>query len=129
VRFEDVGSYYEACDVYCLSSISRNEGFGLVQIEAMLFRKPVVSTAVEGSGITWANIDGKTGYVVEPRNPKALAEAIERICTNEGLYARFGEAGFKRATEVFTVKHMLDSTIDVYDGVMGCGVSRQGAEK
>lgn len=129
VRFEDVGSYYEACDVYCLSSISRNEGFGLVQIEAMLFRKPVVSTAVEGSGITWANIDGKTGYVVEPRNPKALAEAIERICTNEGLYARFGEAGFKRATEVFTVKRMLDSTIDVYDGVIGGGVSRQEAEK
>jgi rhamnosyl/mannosyltransferase len=126
VKYEDVGSYYEACDVYCLSSISRNEGFGLVQVEAMLFRKPVISTAVEGSGITWANIDGETGYVVPPRNARALADAIDRICADRDIYTRFGAAGLKRATEVFTVERMLDSTLDVYKAVKGTGAGRQG---
>jgi glycosyltransferase involved in cell wall biosynthesis len=119
VRYEDVGSYYEACDVYCLSSISRNEGFGLVQVEAMLFRKPVVSTSIEGSGVTWANLDGETGYVVEPCNPKALADAIIRICSDDDLAARLGENGFRRATTLFTVERMLASTLEVYSIVLG----------
>jgi glycosyltransferase involved in cell wall biosynthesis len=129
VRYEDVGSYYEACDIYCLSSVSRNEGFGLVQVEAMLFRKPVVSTAVEGSGVTWANIDGQTGYVVEPRNAQALAGAIERICSDEALYARLGENGFRRATELFTVDRMLESTLGVYEAVLGGGSGGKGGQE
>ncbi len=129
IRYEDVGSYYEACDVYCLSSISRNEGFGLVQVEAMLFRKPVVSTAVKGSGVAWGNIDGETGYVVEPRNAQALAEAIDRICSNEDLYARFGTNGLRRATGLFTMDRMLTSTLDVYNTVLEGSSGRQGAKE
>jgi rhamnosyl/mannosyltransferase len=130
IKYEDVGSYYEACDLYCLSSISRNEGFGLVQVEAMLFRKPVVSTAVKGSGIAWANIDGETGLVVEPRNARALADAIERICSNQDLYQRFGANGLKRATELFTVDRMLASTLDVYRTVLADSPEdRQRAKK
>jgi len=129
VRYKDVGSYYEACDVYCLSSISRNEGFGLVQVEAMLFKKPVVSTAVKGSGVAWANIDGETGCVVEPRNARALAEAIDRICSDDDLYARFGANGLRRATGLFTLDRMLASTLDVYDTILGGRSGRQGAGK
>jgi rhamnosyl/mannosyltransferase len=119
IRHEDVGSYYEACDVFCLSSVSRNEGFGLVQLEAMLFRKPVVSTRVPGSGITWANLDGETGLVVEPRDPAALARAIDRICSDADLYARLAAGGFKRVTGCFTKGQMLSSTLEVYRTVRG----------
>ena len=113
-----IASYYQACDVFCLSSVSRNEGFGLVQIEAMLFGKPVVSTAIEGSGVTWANIDGETGLVVEPRNPGALAEAIDRICSDPDLYSRLGSGGMKRASEQFTLERMISGTIEVYESVV-----------
>jgi rhamnosyl/mannosyltransferase len=118
VVHEDVGSYYEASDVFCLSSVSKNEAFGIVQVEAMFFGKPVVSTNVRGSGIVYANIDGETGLVVEPRDPWALAEAIKRICGDQDLYRRLADGGRRRAGEVFTVKHMLDATIEVYESVL-----------
>jgi rhamnosyl/mannosyltransferase len=119
VRYEDVGSYYAASDVYCLSSISRSEGFGIVQVEAMLLRKPVVSTDIEGSGVTYANVDGETGLVVEPRNPGALAAAIDRICSDDALYERLGSNGFRRASGMFTLDKMLTSTMTVYSKILG----------
>lgn len=115
---DDVGAYYEASDVYCLSSISRNEGFGIVQLEAMLHKKPVVSTDIPGSGVTWANLDGETGLVVEPGNPGALADAIMRICSDRDLYDRLGAKGFRRATEEFTMDRMLSATLEVYERVL-----------
>jgi rhamnosyl/mannosyltransferase len=115
VAHEQVGSYYEACDIYCLSSISRNEGFGLVQLEAMLFRKPVVSTSVEGSGVTWANLDGETGLVVEPKNARLLADAVERICSNREMYERFAANGYERVTRLFTREIMLSETLKLYE--------------
>ena len=118
VRYEDVGSYYEASDIFCLSSVTRNEAFGIVQVEAMLFRKPVVSTNIPGSGVTWVNIDGQTGLVVEPGNPQGLAGAISRICTDPDLYEQLADGAFKRASEVFTVDNMLTSTIGVYSSVL-----------
>jgi glycosyltransferase involved in cell wall biosynthesis len=118
IEHEDLGSYYEACDLFCLSSVSRNEGFGLVQLEAMLFRKPVVSTNIKGSGVTWANLDGETGLVVEPEDPTALARAIERICSDRDLYDRFARAGFDRTTHEFTKERMLSAVIDLYGTVL-----------
>jgi len=118
VEYEDVGSYYEASDVFCLSSVSKNEGFGIVQVEAMLFGKPVVSTNIRGSGVMYANIDGETGLIVEPRDPQALAGAISRICSDPELYERLVAGGLKRASEVFTVDNMLNSTLEVYERVL-----------
>jgi rhamnosyl/mannosyltransferase len=118
VAHEDLGSYYEASDLFCLSSVSRNEGFGLVQLEAMLFKKPVVSTNVKGSGVTWANLNGETGLVVAPEDPTALAKAIERICSDREIYSRFAQAGFERTTREFTKDRMLSAVIDLYGVVL-----------
>jgi rhamnosyl/mannosyltransferase len=118
IEDEDVGSYFEASDVFCLSSVSKNEAFGIVQVEAMLFRKPVVSTNIRGSGVTYANVDGETGLVVEPRDPRALADAVKRICGDPDLYRRLAEGGHRRASEIFTTDNMLDSTLEVYRQVL-----------
>lgn len=129
VDSDDVGAYFEASDVYCLSSISRNEGFGIVQVEAMLFRKPVVSTDIPGSGVTWANLDGETGLVVEPANPRALAEAITRICSDRGLYDRLAANGYRRAVEVFTMENMLSATLEVYEEILYGGREKPGLNR
>jgi rhamnosyl/mannosyltransferase len=119
IEHEDLGCYYEACDLFCLSSITKNEGFGIVQIEAMLFKKPVVSTNIKGSGVTWANLNGETGLVVEPRDPTGLAKAIERICSDRDIYNRFARAGFDRATSEFSKEKMLSAVTGVYETVLG----------
>ena len=95
VTQEDIGNYFEACDVFCLPSCQKTEAFGIVLVEAMLFGKPIVSTAVPGSGITWVNANGITGFNVEPKNGLALAQAITSI-VEDGLEKTFGENGRQR---------------------------------
>ena len=106
VSQEEIGNYFEACDVFCLPSCQKTEAFGIVLIEAMLFGKPIVSTAVTGSGITWVNANGITGFNVEPRNSHELAEAIGRIF-HENLQDKFGENGRQRYKSKFSREEFL----------------------
>ncbi|AWA07308.1 MULTISPECIES: glycosyltransferase [Aeromonas] len=82
---QDLGSYYRAASVFCLPSIERSEAFGVVQLEAMSQGIPIVSTNIEGSGVGWVNKHGVSGYVVPPKNDKALADAFVHICESREL--------------------------------------------
>lgn len=82
VSDESLGSYYASCDAFCLPSVERSEAFGVVQLEAMSFGKPVVSTSIPGSGVGWVNKDDVSGRVVPPRDAGALASAIQDLAAN-----------------------------------------------
>ena len=110
-----LANYYDACDVFCLPSISKNEAFGLVIIEAMRFGKPIVATNIRGSGVSWVNQDGVTGLNVEPKNPKALAQAIKFICSNKEVYKKFSENALKRFNEEFTIDKEVSRILEVYN--------------
>lgn len=116
-RVESINAYMKNCDVFCLPSISRNEAFGLVLVEALYFGKPLVTTNVEGSGMNYVNIHNKTGLVVPPKNPKALAEALNRILSDMSLYRNFGENA-KRRFEEFHIDNISDRIIDVYKDIV-----------
>ena len=92
VSDEDLIAYYHACDVFALPSITTQEMFGLVQLEAMACRKPVISTNLP-TGVPWVNQHGKTGYTVSPGNPEELAEAIRLLLASRELRQEMGEAG------------------------------------
>lgn len=104
-----------ACDVFVLSSVMKTEAFGIVQIEAMSLGKPVIATKVPESGVSWVNADGESGLNVPIRNAKALAEAIQRICTDDGLHRQFSEGAKNRFAENFTIDRMIERTIKIYN--------------
>jgi rhamnosyl/mannosyltransferase len=110
-------AFYDACDVFCLPSVERAEQFGLVQLEAMHCAKPVVSTRL-GTGVEFVNEDGLTGLLVAPNDAGALAAAINRLLSDPRLRARMGEAGRARVAQEFSVRQMIDSTLDVYRRVL-----------
>ncbi len=56
---DELVAYYEAADVFVLPSVAKAEAFGLVQLEAMYCRRPVVSCRL-GTGVEWVNQDGVT---------------------------------------------------------------------
>ena len=114
---KEVIPFFHACDVLVLPSITRNEAFGIVQLEAMACKKPVVSTQLE-TGVPFVNQTGKTGIVVPPGDSGALAEAINRLLGDEELRARMGIEGRKRVESEFTKEKMARHTLDLYQEVL-----------
>lgn len=114
---EDVPAYYAVADVFCLSSIWKTEAFAIVQIEAMSCGKPIVSTHIPGSGVSWVNEDGVSGLVVERENPEALAQACIKICKDSVLKQRLSEGSRKRYEEYFTRDKMVEKSLELYKGL------------
>ncbi|MFX1552332.1 MAG: glycosyltransferase [Promethearchaeota archaeon] len=115
---DEMVPFFHACDLLVLPSISRNEAFGLVQLEAMACYKPVVSTDLE-TGVPYVNRNGVTGFVVPPRDPRALGEAINRLLKDEELRARMGIEGRRRVKREFTREKMARETLRLYEEVLG----------
>jgi glycosyltransferase involved in cell wall biosynthesis len=117
---EDLPAHYHAADVYCLSSVEPSEAFGLVQVEAMACHKPVISCELN-NGVTYVNQNGVTGIVVPPRDPAALAGAINRLLEDEALRLKLGQAGYERAKREFTLERMWSGMLEVYRNVLARG--------
>jgi glycosyltransferase involved in cell wall biosynthesis len=89
VAFEHLVATYAACDVFCLPS--RQEGFGIVFLEAMAAAKPIV--ACRGTGAEELIRSGRTGVLVPQRDPDALAAALLGLLRDPGRRRRLGAAG------------------------------------
>jgi glycosyltransferase involved in cell wall biosynthesis len=112
-----VNAYYKACDVFVLPSHLRSEAFGLVQLEAMCCKKPVISTEL-GTGTSFVNISGKTGITVRPNDVGSLSEAITYLIDNPKIRINFGEYGYTRVRQHFTSEKMVESTLKLYENIL-----------
>jgi rhamnosyl/mannosyltransferase len=107
---------YQTHDVFVMPSVSRAEAFGLAMAEAMASGLPAVSTRL-GTGTDWVNIDGETGVVVAPGDPRALSGAI-RLLKDAEVRARLGGAARLRAQRAFGFAHHLDELVAIYDNAV-----------
>ena len=110
----DIASYYQLSDIFCLPSISKAEAFGIVQIEAMSFKKPVICTKIYGSGVDWVNKDNFSGIVVEKEDSKAIATGIKKILFSAPEYDKFAQQSYLRFCENFTNEKMVNLIIKTY---------------
>jgi len=113
----DLPAFYQACDVFVLPSIARTEAFGVVQIEAMAAGRPVVSTNLP-TGVPWVNQDGISGLVVEPGDPVALGDALQRLLDDGALRRRLGEGARQRAQTMFSRERMVATFKNLIDTVV-----------
>lgn len=102
-----------SCDIFCLPSITKAEAFGVVMLEAMSYAKPIVSTNLQDSGISWVNEDGVSGLYVAPKSPKGLAEAFEKIMNDEKLYVIMAKNAKQRFYKCFTVEKMIEKLLKI----------------
>ena len=116
---EDIPELLAACDVFVLPSL--HEALGLSILEAMAATKPIVATVV--GGIPETVIDGVTGLLVAPRDPKGLADAIHKLLSDGALAARIAEAGRRRAAECFSSEAMVRGVTRIYDELVPSCIS------
>jgi len=111
----DVPQILAASDIFVLSS--NWEGLPRSIIEAMMAGLPVVATKV--GGVPELVEDGVTGFLVPPKDPGALTEALQKLIADPELRRRMGEAGREKALQEFTLDRMLRETEKVYREVLG----------
>jgi glycosyltransferase involved in cell wall biosynthesis len=116
VRFtgsrSDVHRLMALADVVTVPSICQ-EAAGLVEIEAMGCRRPVVATRV--GGIPEYVVDGETGILVQPGVPEQLARAIIQILDSPSEAKTMGQAGRKRAEDHFSTHRWVEETLAIFN--------------
>ncbi len=117
-RVEDLRPFYAGCDFFVLPSVTALEGFGIVQIEAMAVGKPVVSSDLP-SGVTYVNVHGETGLTFHVGDDAGLAEACNRLLSDESLRERLGRNARKRTFEKFSYTAMKEAAVPFFRRLCG----------
>jgi glycosyltransferase involved in cell wall biosynthesis len=102
---------YASLDVYVQASASE-EGTSNSILEAMASGRPVVATDVGGNREVVEH--GRTGLIVPPRDPGALARALDGLLRDPGRAVRMGEAGAVQVRERYGRRRMVEATLAVY---------------
>lgn len=85
---------------------SRNEGFGLVYLEAMRAGLPCIGSTLDAAGEII--VEDETGYLVDPANREQIASTIVTLLRNEPMRQQMGEMGKKRFDAMFQFDHFVD---------------------
>jgi len=118
---------YSNCQVFCCPSVY--EPFGIINLEAMACRAPVVASAV--GGILEVVVDGETGFLVPfaadavtgfpidgDKFARDLAARLTELMADPDLCKKFGEAGRKRVEETFAWEAIAGQTVELYRGLV-----------
>ena len=104
-------------DFLVLPSVTVEEMFGLVVLEAMAAGRPVITTALP-SAVREVNQAGVTGLEVPLRDVAALRRALEIMSHDPARRQAMGEAGRKRVAERFTQSAMAEKHIELYQRIL-----------
>ncbi|MDW8065269.1 MAG: glycosyltransferase [Anaerolineae bacterium] len=117
---------YHAADLFVLPANARAEAFGTVLLEAMAAGLPVITTEI-GTGTTW--VVGEAGWIVPPRDPVALAEAIWLALDQPEVARARGRQGQERVRREFTAEKMAQGVLEIYTEVLHQATSQRTSPK
>lgn len=103
---KNLSKIWDITDIALMPS-TEAESFGLVAAEAMLAKKPVIAS--NHGGLKEIVIDNQTGFLVEPNNVEAFSEALTKLFANPQLRKEFGENGYQRAIQEFSVEKYVQN--------------------
>ena len=116
---KDKEYFFNQADIFVFPSFYSNETFGLVNLEAMQHKLPVVST--DEGGIPSVVKDGENGLIAKRNDPQSLADCLERLLNSPELREQMGENGYKKYKEHFTLNAFEHNFVQVLKNVTGGG--------
>ncbi|ADB39117.1 glycosyltransferase family 4 protein [Spirosoma linguale] len=108
---DELRHYYSAADVFVTTPWY--EPFGITPLEAMACGTPVIGAAV--GGIKHTVLLNKTGFLVQPNDPSALAEKLAVLITNKPLRQRYSQQAIQHVKTGYTWARVAQQTADLYD--------------
>lgn len=111
---EEIRAYYQTATLFCLPSTVRAEAFGVVLLEAMAAKVPIVAVDIDGSGVPWVNQHGVTGLNVPAHDSEALADALIKLLGDRAMATAMADAGRARYEAMFQAHTMVDRTVALY---------------
>ncbi|SEL28988.1 glycosyltransferase [Parapedobacter koreensis] len=122
---EQLKYFYSAADVFV--STPWYEPFGITPLEAMACGTPVIGAKV--GGIQYSVANGKTGFLVRPKDPEALARKLELVLKNDDLRIYMQHNAIKRVNECFTWKKVAQQMDEVYRGLTAAQLDNANDDK
>jgi glycosyltransferase involved in cell wall biosynthesis len=104
------------CSVFVLASHLRSEAFGMVLVEAAMFAKPMISCEL-GTGTSFINQHGITGWVIPPESAETLAETANHLLDNPLLAQQMGIAARQRYEKLFSSEVLGKAYSELYKTV------------
>lgn len=118
VTSDDLTRYYRNCDVFILPSVENSEAFGLVQLEAMSYGKPVINTNLP-TAVPSVSLNGVTGITVQPKDVVALRVAIQTLLTDANLRNQYGSAARKRVKSNYSFEQFQMKLTELVNETLG----------
>lgn len=117
VSDEDKMALLQLSRAFVFPSHLRSEAFGMSLVEAAMAGKPMISCEI-GTGTSYINLDGVTGWTVAPDDAGRLREAMQSLQADPELAEAMGQRARRRYEEVFTARRMAGAYLDVYREVL-----------
>ena len=117
VSDEDKIALLSLCSMLLLPAHHRAEAFGVSLLEGMLFQKPLISTEL-GTGTSYVNQNGQTGFVVPPGNAAALAQKINFLQANPVIAKEMGAAAYAWFLKEFQSVIMGERYFKLYNDLL-----------
>lgn len=115
---DEFASYFHAAKGLVLPSLDASEAYGMVQIEAMSCKLPLVCTDLE-SGVRFVNVNNETGFVVPPKDSMSLASALNKLVVDQNLKNQMGERAYQRYLNFFQLNQMITKYFSLYNKTLG----------
>jgi hypothetical protein len=105
--------YYSAADAFV--TVPWYEPFGITPVEAMACGTPVIGARV--GGVKYTVLDGRTGFLVEPRDPRALARRLAHFYSEPSIAKLLSRHARRRANDLFTWRRVSIAIAALYEQV------------
>lgn len=102
----EISKIWQSIDIAVVPS-TEPEPFGLVAVEAMLAKKPVIGS--NHGGLAEIILNNETGFLVEPKNERELEEAISKLVEVPELRKIYGQNGYQRAINEFSIERYIQN--------------------
>lgn len=117
VSDEDLPAFYHATAIVVLSSVTDAEALGVCLIEGLSAGKPLVTTRLS-TGVGYVNKENYTGLCVNPRDPAALAHALNQILDSRELREKFESNAKAHYEDLFSSEVIIEAHKNLYQAAI-----------